>query len=204
MTEFGYNSYYNICNAKDFGIPQNRERLIVVSIRHDMDNGKFKFPEPLNLMLTVKNLLEDNVEKSYFLNERQLENIKNTKYKRDKYKESTNDILSGEYNKFAIMDYRYDEGLRIRQNSLCPTLTTKLGGYTSISAQPIILENKRLRFLTELEGFRFMGFKDEDYYHALKVNNKRELGRQAGNSIVVPVVKNVIKSLIDCNILKNK
>lgn len=44
LNEIGYNSYYDVLNAKDFGVPQNRERIFVVSVRKDIDNGRFKFP----------------------------------------------------------------------------------------------------------------------------------------------------------------
>lgn len=44
LNEIGYNSYYDILNAKDFGIPQNRERIFIVSVRKDIDNGHFAFP----------------------------------------------------------------------------------------------------------------------------------------------------------------
>ena len=63
----GYNSYYKVLNAKNYGIPQNRERVFIVSIRKDLDNGKFRFPEPFDNGLRLKDLLEDKVDKKYYL-----------------------------------------------------------------------------------------------------------------------------------------
>ncbi|MFQ7192673.1 MAG: DNA (cytosine-5-)-methyltransferase [Megamonas funiformis] len=63
----GYNSYYKVLNAKNYGIPQNRERVFIVSIRKDLDNGEFKFPEPFDNGLRLKDLLEDKVDKKYYL-----------------------------------------------------------------------------------------------------------------------------------------
>lgn len=67
LEKLGYNSYYQVLNAKDYGIPQNRERVYTVSIRKDIDNGRFKFPEKEELKLRLKDMLEDEVEKKYYL-----------------------------------------------------------------------------------------------------------------------------------------
>lgn len=63
----GYNNYYKVLNAKDYGIPQNRERVFIISIRKDIDNGKFEFPTPFKLELRLKDMLEDEVDEKYFL-----------------------------------------------------------------------------------------------------------------------------------------
>lgn len=70
MQQLGYNNYYQVLNAKDYGIPQNRERVYTVSIRND---GKFDsfytFPEPMSLEKKLKDVLEDNVDEKYFISE---------------------------------------------------------------------------------------------------------------------------------------
>jgi DNA-methyltransferase (dcm) len=48
LDEIGYNNYWKVLNAKDYGIPQNRERVFIVSVRKDVDNGVFEFPHLLN------------------------------------------------------------------------------------------------------------------------------------------------------------
>lgn len=67
LDQAGYNNYYKVLNAKDYGIPQNRERVFIVSIRKDIDNGKFEFPKPIELTKRLKDLLEDNVSEKYYL-----------------------------------------------------------------------------------------------------------------------------------------
>ena len=63
----GYNNYWQVLNAKDYGIPQNRERVFIVSIRKDIDNGEFKFPEAFLLKLRLKDMLEAEVDEKYYL-----------------------------------------------------------------------------------------------------------------------------------------
>lgn len=80
MNILGYNSYYQVLNAKDYGIPQNRERVYTISIRKDIDNGNFVFPEKEPLELRLKDMLEDEVDEKYYLNNTQIERIKTTTY----------------------------------------------------------------------------------------------------------------------------
>ena len=70
MKVLGYNSYYKVLDAKDYGVPQHRERVYTVSIRKDIDNKNFVFPEPMELKLRLKDVLEDEVEEKYYLSEK--------------------------------------------------------------------------------------------------------------------------------------
>ena len=63
----GYRNYYQVLNAKDFGIPQNRERVFIVSIRKDIEQ-EFTFPETQVLKLRVRDLLEKDVPEKFFIN----------------------------------------------------------------------------------------------------------------------------------------
>lgn len=65
----GYSNYWKVLNAKDYGIPQNRERVFIISIRKDIDKG-LKFPEPFPLELRLKDMLEDNVDEKYYLSDK--------------------------------------------------------------------------------------------------------------------------------------
>lgn len=73
LDELGYNSYWQVLNAKDYGIPQNRERVFVISIRKDIDNGTFKFPEKFPLELRLKDMLEGDVDDKFYLTPSNLE-----------------------------------------------------------------------------------------------------------------------------------
>lgn len=66
LREYGYEVHYNILNAKDFDIPQNRERVFVVGIRKDIANG-FDFPKKLNSSITLNDILEDEVDSKYYM-----------------------------------------------------------------------------------------------------------------------------------------
>ncbi|MEG1009472.1 MAG: DNA (cytosine-5-)-methyltransferase, partial [Clostridia bacterium] len=69
LNGLNYNIYYKVLNAKDFGLPQNRERITIVCIRKDIDNGKFKFPLATNEFLTISDIKEEDIKtKMYVLN----------------------------------------------------------------------------------------------------------------------------------------
>lgn len=67
MADAGYNNYYAVLNASDYGIPQHRERVFIVSIRKDVDRDKFAFPQKESLRLRVKDLLEYDVDEKYYI-----------------------------------------------------------------------------------------------------------------------------------------
>ena len=69
LEEYGYNVYWKVLNAKNYGIPQNRERVYLLFIKQDLDNGKFKFPEPFDNGLRLKDLLEDKVDEKFYISD---------------------------------------------------------------------------------------------------------------------------------------
>lgn len=75
LDSVGYNTYYQVLNSKNFGIPQNRERIFALSIRKDVDNGKFKFPEQIPLTTRLKDILEKTVDEKYYLSGDKVESI---------------------------------------------------------------------------------------------------------------------------------
>lgn len=68
LDDLGYNNYWKIINAKWCGVPQNRERIFVVSIRKDIDDGSFFFNEDFDNGLRLRDVLESEVDEKYFLN----------------------------------------------------------------------------------------------------------------------------------------
>lgn len=73
LEELGYKNFWQVLNAKDYGIPQNRERVFVVSILDK--NADYKFPAKIPLELKLKDILEDNVDDSYYLSQEQVDRI---------------------------------------------------------------------------------------------------------------------------------
>lgn len=67
LDSYGYNNYWKVLNSKDYGIPQNRERVFVVSIRKDIDDGEFEFPKPFDNGLRLKDFLENEVDEKYYI-----------------------------------------------------------------------------------------------------------------------------------------
>lgn len=68
LDELGYKSYWKVLNSKDFGIPQNRERVFCVSIRNDID-CEYIFNTPTYQICCIKDILESNVDKKYYLSD---------------------------------------------------------------------------------------------------------------------------------------
>ena len=69
LSELGYTNYWKVLNAKNFGIPQNRERVFIVSVHNDIAQNNFCFPQEIPLLRKLKDLLEDNVDEKYYLSE---------------------------------------------------------------------------------------------------------------------------------------
>lgn len=75
LNDMGYNNYWQVLNAKDYGIPQNRERVFCISIRKDVDKNTFSFPKKQELKIRLKDILEDFVEDKYYINNEKTEKL---------------------------------------------------------------------------------------------------------------------------------
>ena len=78
LHEYGYNTYYEILNAKHFGVPQNRERVILIIIKKELDNGKFTFPEPFDNGTRLIHVLETTVPNKYYVDNEKTEKLLKT------------------------------------------------------------------------------------------------------------------------------
>ena len=72
LEKAGYHNYWQVLNAKDYGIPQNRERVFIVSIRKDIDHYIFEFPKPYSLEKRLKDFLEPHVDEKYYLSDKMI------------------------------------------------------------------------------------------------------------------------------------
>mgnify|MGYP003651585179 CR=1 FL=1 len=70
----GYHIHYKVLNTKNYGIPQNRERIFIVGIRDDSDNN-FRFPKEIPLKLKLKDILQDNFSDKYYLSKKMVAGI---------------------------------------------------------------------------------------------------------------------------------
>lgn len=72
LERLGYRNFAEVLNAKDYGVPQNRERIFNVSIRDDGDLPRFFFPKPFPLERRLKDVLEENVDEKYYLSDKMI------------------------------------------------------------------------------------------------------------------------------------
>lgn len=75
MYDMGYNSYWQVLNAKDYGVPQNRERVFTISLAAGWP-GEFTFPQKQELTKRLKDVLEDDVDEKYYLSDKQVASFK--------------------------------------------------------------------------------------------------------------------------------
>lgn len=205
LDSLGYNNYWKVLNAKDYGVPQNRERVFVVSIRKDL-NQTYVFPEKKELKLKLKDLLEPEVDEKYYLPQEKVEQLA-----LNLNKDVSNTIRCGggsldgkhTWDVVSVLQigniFNTDSfggnpqaGRVYDAKGLSPCLNTMGGG----ERQPKVLENGiRIRKLTPRECWRLMGVRDEqfDRLHGI---SKTQLYKMAGNSIVVDVLMAIFKNLL--------
>ncbi len=106
LNEYGYNVHYKVLNAKDYGVPQNRERVYLVFIKKKLDNGKFEFPQGFDNGIRLIDILEQEVDEKYYISDEKVERFltdlnKNASYtaKKDSAVQQISNIVhTGHYN----------------------------------------------------------------------------------------------------------
>tara|TARA_R100000951_G_scaffold110313_1_gene108223 strand:+ start:176 stop:1261 length:1086 start_codon:yes stop_codon:yes gene_type:complete len=203
-----YHIYYKVLNAKKLNVPQNRERIFIIGIRDDQDNY-FRWPKDEHLSKKLKDVLENEVNEKYFLNQKAIQGIMNSKFiSKSTIIQNKNNycatLLSRDYKdpkcikvelKMWIADYRNDEGLRIRKDNISPCMTSSMRGSKEYNPKagtrnpPIIGNDKQIRRLTPRECFRLMDFPDSFKWPV----SDSQAYKQAGNSIVVKCLEKIIE-----------
>ena len=120
LSDLGYSNYWQVLNAKDYGIPQSRERVFIISIlgNHTM----FQFPEPFELKLRLKDMLEDTVdEKHYISDEKVIDLVNELKYKKETNTSKTIKVGNVHPSKTGMNGNVYSS------EGLAPTITTNKG-----------------------------------------------------------------------------
>lgn len=183
LRSIGYNVYYDILNASNFGVPQARKRIYIIAIRKDIDNHNFKFPQETNELISIKNILLPNEEcedlmlkKEYDLD---LDKVK-------KFNKIQNRPLRiGTVNKGGQGDIIYSE------NGHAITLSAEGGGNGARTGLYYI--DKKIRKLHPRETARLMGF-PEDYILNPSINQAH---KQFGNSVIVDMIQYITKEIVN-------
>lgn len=170
LESLGYKNYWKDLNAKDYGVPQSRNRCFMVSLLGDYS---YQFPEPIELKLKLQDLLEDEVDERYYLSSKLIEFYSNNTEMQEQ---------KGNGFKFEPLG----------NTSIAKTITTKSG---SRMTDNYIKENPiRIRKFTPTECLRLMGVRDE---HSKRITcSNAQKYKQAGNGIVVDVLMAIFKKML--------
>ena len=181
----GYTNYWKVLNAKDYGVPQNRERVFVVSILGE--HKPYEFPKPIKLEKRLKDILEIEIDDKYYLSEKVQKRFKQTKS--DNGENSIIGTTAPEFRTIGQRDLVYSK------EGIMGTLVA-----TDYKQPKQILEtiqgDTSIRKLTPRECFRLMGLNDRDIdkIQMTKISDTQQY-KLAGNSIVVPVLEEIFKNL---------
>ncbi len=173
LQELNYKVYSKVLNAKDYGVPQNRERIYIIAF---LDHGvKFEFPEKIKLSKSIKDCLLPEVNHKYYYNGKPL------------FQRIKDDIV----NPNSIYQWRR-QYVRENKNNVCPTLTANMG--TGGHNVPIIKDSHGIRKLTPRECANFQGFPDNYLIPTDTVDS--HLYKQFGNSVSINVIEQLAKKIL--------
>ena len=167
LSEAGYDVYHELMNAKDFGLPQTRKRVIIVGFRKDLNIKDFEFPKSAGKNTYINEILEDNPS-GYSISKHLQQSYL---FKKDDGRPQIVDKSSEIQIKTFCASYHKIQRL---------TGTFVKGGETG------------LRLLSELECKRLMGFPDDFKFPV----SRTQMYRQIGNSVCVPMIRAVAKKML--------
>lgn len=197
MERLGYTNAFKVLNAKDYGMPQSRERIFTVSVLNSANAFEFPAPKPLETKLidyidksanTSDYALSDNELSLFFEADGQLYIKANTK-------RGFTEVNDGDSINVERPSSKTRRG-RVQTQSV-PTLTT--------SPNVAVYYDGILRKITERECWRLLGFTDDDFDNVQQANlPKAALYKLPGNSIVVPTLEAIFEALIQQGFIDNE
>lgn len=149
LENLGYHSYYQVINAKNAGVPQNRKRIFVFSILKEIDTGKFTFPVPFDNGIRLKDVLENTVEERYYLSDEKVASFLGNLIKtEDEDTVSIKQATKDGYIKCdlpGVADLSYPESTtrrgRVQENgTVSPTLTAAQTGICKLEKTNEVLQ----------------------------------------------------------------
>lgn len=149
LENLGYHSYYQVINAKNAGVPQNRKRIFVFSILKEIDTGKFTFPVTFDNGIRLKDVLENTVEERYYLSDEKVASFLGNLIKTED--EDTVSIKQATKNGYikcdlpGVADLSYPESTtrrgRVQENgTVSPTLTAAQTGICKLEKTNEVLQ----------------------------------------------------------------
>ena len=189
--ELGYQYFYDILNARDYGIPQSRRRLFVVGFKGKKEKINFKFPKPIHLEYKMQDFLEENCAVGSLISK----NGKLVKINDNKGCPDEKYYLSPKLLKYCLSPGTknfYHPNIEI-DLPIARALLSTMGNSHRASVNNYVTTDGRIRSLTIREALRLMGFPD-DYKIVV---SKGQTYKQAGNSIVVDVMIALFKQIFD-------
>ena len=177
LAELGYHVKFKVMNACEYSsIPQNRERIYIVGFRSKKNYNNFEFPKKTNANLNLTKYInfDEKIDEYFYYN--------------DKY--MSKQLLKSITSKNTVYQWRR-KYVRENKSGLCPTLTANMG--TGGHNVPLVLTKYGIRKLTPKECFNLMGFPKS--YKLPKEISNGNLYKQAGNAVVVPVIKRIATNI---------
>ena len=175
----GYFVKSMVLNSKDFGIPQNRERIYIVAFKNKAAFEKFNFPASKSTKSGYPQL-EDFIDFNSKVDD---------KYYYDERRPFYAELAAGVTEKGVVYQWRR-KYVRANKSGVCPTLTANMGmGGHNV---PIIKSSFGIRKLTPSECFALMGFEGTVFPEGMADSR---LYKQAGNAVVVPVIKAIAEEI---------
>ena len=179
-----YHLTFKIMNAKEYGnLPQQRNRIYIVAFRNKSYLKKFKFPDPIPLTQTAFDLFDKSkqAERYYMDGHRMWDRM--MEYMDDKKRV-----------------YRFtDWGLSRGMEGICPTLLAAMG--SRFERIPFFYDDYSVRLITPREAARLQGFPEN---YILPEEHEKQVYKQIGNSVAVPVVSRIVENIIKALPLKSE
>lgn len=179
LKEAGYHVKKDVLNACDYGnLPQNRERIYIVAFLDERVYKEFEFPDPVELTSSLKDFIDYNVkqdDKYYYT-------ANSCKFYEELKEKVTNPDTTYQWRRIYV---------RENKSNLCPTLTANMG--TGGHNVPIICTPTGIRKFTPRECFNIMGYSKT--YKLPENMANTHLYKQAGNSVVVPVIRKIAEEI---------
>ena len=184
--EIGYTLHPKVLNSRDFGVPQNRERIYMVAFRKDIDSSQFSFPEPVDRSKRIADIIENEpVSAKYYLSTVYLETLKKHKARHQAkgngfgYEIRNLDDIAG-----AIVC----GGMGRERNLIVDKRLTDFTPETNIKGE---INKDYIRKMTPREWARLQGYPDAFSLPLADVH----LYKQLGNSVTVPVIEAIARQI---------